>query len=171
MHFGLLADLIGNLRVMGLFRTAIVVGAVVALMPTDRNQQAQVYDKAAAAAKWTITFCERNGELCKQGGELWGTFVQKAQFAGQMAVQLIQEQAASRSREPGDGSRARRQDAVSRDEVPLFERRDERTEREADVPVLERREARQAAGTLRQDDMRPEWRGRDQQLRQPRRGY
>ncbi len=155
---------------MGLFRTAIVVGAIVALMPTDRNQQVQVYEKAASAAKWTITFCERNGELCKQGGELWGTFVQKAQFAGQMAVQLIQEQAASRGKDGDSPSRARRQDAVSRNEVPLFERRDERAERDVDVPVLERREARQDAGTLRRDDMRPEWRGREQP-REPRRGY
>lgn len=156
---------------MGLFRTAIVVAAVVALMSTDRNQQAQVYDKAAAAAKWTVTFCDRNAEACKQGGEMWATFVKKAQFAGQMAVQLIQEQAASRTGSPGDAPpKARRHDAASRNEVPLFERREQSTERDDDVPLLERREARQDAGTLRQDDMRPEWRGRDQQ-RQPRRGY
>lgn len=125
---------------MGLFRTAVVVGAVVALMPSDRNSQVQLYERTASAARWTLTFCDRNGELCRQGGELWGVFVKKAQFAGQMAVQIIQEQS-NRSEGNGPPAEPRRQEAAVRQEEPLFERTDR--------------------GTLRQDDLRPAWRGRE----------
>ena len=153
---------------MGLFRIAIVVGAVVALMPSDRNSQAQLYERAAAAAKWPVTFCDRNGELCRQGGEMWGVFVKKAQFAGEMAVQLIQEQATRR----GDGelARARHESGLPVEpaadrRVPPLERRQMPVAEHRDVPALERRER----GTLSDGDLRPEWRGRD--ARDFRRGY
>lgn len=144
---------------MGLFRTAVIVGAVVALMPTDRNQQARLYDQAASAAKWTMTFCDRNADMCRQGGELWGVFVKKAQFAGQMALQLIQEQASRGGQvEPARaayGDETRRADPVSMRPVPALERRE---------PAPEWRQR----GTLRDDDMQPHWRARE---RDSGRGY
>lgn len=154
---------------MGLFRTAIIVGAVVALMPSDRNSQAQLYERAAAAAKWTVTFCDRNGEMCRQGGELWGTFVKKAEFAGQMVVQLIQEQATRRS----GGEVARSSNGGDeRDAEPVVHRVRPLERRERDVPSIERREEpvleRRGQGTLNDEDLRPQWRARE---REPRRGY
>jgi len=76
---------------MGLLKNAVIVGAVVALMPTDRAQQARLADQAAMAAKWTYTFCERNAATCVQATEVWGVFVKKAEFAGHLAYDLLQE--------------------------------------------------------------------------------
>ncbi len=122
---------------MGLIRTAIVVGAVVALMPTDRTQQSRLADQASAAAKWTLTFCERNASTCTQAGEVWGVFVKKAQFAGQLAIDLVND---SQRSEPARPEPARTEPAVRRDDNPPA------------LPATSR-------GTLTPNDLKPTWRG------------
>jgi hypothetical protein len=122
---------------MGLIRTAVVVGAVVALMPTDRTQQLRLADQAGAAAKWTLTFCERNAATCTQAGEVWGVFVKKAQFAGQLAIDLVND---SQRSEPAKAEPARTEPAIRReDSLPA-------------QPAA-------ARGTLTPSDLKPSWRG------------
>jgi hypothetical protein len=75
---------------MSLFRIAIVLSLGVALMPSDRAQQEQLYEKAATAAHWTLTFCDRNGTTCETAGVMWETFIKKAEFAGKMAYDIAQ---------------------------------------------------------------------------------
>jgi hypothetical protein len=75
---------------MSLFRIAIVLSLGVALMPSDREQQEQLYTKAANAAYWTLTFCDRNGATCETAGVMWATFLKKAEFAGKMAYDIAQ---------------------------------------------------------------------------------
>jgi hypothetical protein len=120
---------------MGLLRNAVIVGAVVALMPTDRAQQARLAEQATAAAKWTATFCERNAATCVQATEVWGVFVRKAEFAGHLAYDLLQE------RLNGHG------DPTARDATAP---RDASTDRAP--PRVER-------GTLTPHDLKPTWRG------------
>ena len=76
---------------MSLFRVGILVAAVVAVLPADRQQQAHLYDRAASAAHWTATFCDRNGQTCAQAASLWSAFLTKAQFGAQMAYELAQK--------------------------------------------------------------------------------
>lgn len=76
---------------MSLLRTAIVVSLGVALMPTDKAQQERLYAQAAAAATWTITFCDRNPTTCTKAAEAWQTFAAKAQFAAAMTYDIIQQ--------------------------------------------------------------------------------
>ncbi len=73
---------------MSLVRIGIIVAVVVAVLPADKQQQAQLYDRAATAVHWTATFCDRNGPTCSQAGDLWSAFVTKAQFGAQMAYEL-----------------------------------------------------------------------------------
>jgi hypothetical protein len=73
---------------MSLFRIAVVLSLGVAVMPSDREQQDALYDRAATAAHWTITYCERNGQHCEMAGELWDAFVRKAEFAGKLAYDV-----------------------------------------------------------------------------------
>ena len=76
---------------MGLFKTAIIAGVVIALMPTERNQQSRMSDQVAGAAKWAFTYCERNQAQCVQAAEGWAVFVKKAEFAAKLGYDLVQE--------------------------------------------------------------------------------
>jgi hypothetical protein len=76
---------------MSILRTGLLVAAVVAVLPADRQQQAHLYDRAANAVHWTATFCDRNGTTCAQAVTLWSAFLAKAQFGAQMAYELAQK--------------------------------------------------------------------------------
>lgn len=76
---------------MSLMRTALIVSLGVALMPSDKAQQERLYAQAAAAATWTITFCDRNPTTCTKAAEAWQTFAAKAQFAAAMTYDIIQK--------------------------------------------------------------------------------
>jgi hypothetical protein len=78
---------------MSILKIGILVAAVVAILPADREQQAALYDRAASAVHWTATFCDRNGTTCQQAGVLWTGFVQKAQFGAAMAYELVMKHA------------------------------------------------------------------------------
>ena len=49
---------------MGLFKLAAIVAVGVSLLPAEREKQEQLYQRAASAASWTMTFCERNTATC-----------------------------------------------------------------------------------------------------------
>ena len=76
---------------MGVFRLAAIAAVGIALLPSDREKQGELYDRAATAAKWTVTFCERNGDTCTQASTLWSQFVKKAQFGAQLAYDVVTE--------------------------------------------------------------------------------
>jgi hypothetical protein len=73
---------------MSLFKIAVVLSLGVAVMPSDEEQQEALYQRAATAAHWTVTYCDRNGQQCEMAGELWGAFLRKAQFAGKLAYDV-----------------------------------------------------------------------------------
>ncbi|MCC7252351.1 hypothetical protein [Hyphomicrobium sp.] len=73
---------------MSLFRIAVVLSLGVAVMPSDQEQQEALYERAATAAHWTITYCDRNGRQCEMAGEFWDAFLRKAQFAGKLAYDV-----------------------------------------------------------------------------------
>jgi hypothetical protein len=109
---------------MSLFRIAIVLSLGVALMPSDREQQEQLYERAAAAAHWTATFCDRNEQTCENAGRAWDVFVAKAQFAGQLAYDVAHRYMAEEA-----------------------------------AGVAPASYAPKARGTLKPEDLRPDWRG------------
>ncbi|MFA5950574.1 MAG: hypothetical protein WC807_09860 [Hyphomicrobium sp.] len=120
---------------MSLFKTAIALSLGVMVLPADPDRQEQLYSKAAAAAHWTATFCDRNGATCDNASVAWATFVRKAQFASKLAFDVVQRYS--------DG---------------------ERGEASAAAYVLEGRAPERGrtlrnGGTLQPDDLRPGWRG------------
>jgi hypothetical protein len=108
---------------MSLFRIAMVLSLGVAVMPSDKAQQEQLYERAAAAAHWTATYCDRNGATCDTAAKVWDVFLAKAEFAGKLAYDVAMRYTAD---EAANG--------------PV-------------QPVADR-----TRGTLRPDDLRPNWR-------------
>ncbi len=80
---------------MGLLRIATVVAIGVALLPSDKEQQQRLYERAGASAEWVITFCDRNTTVCAKSAELWTQFVAKAQFGAQLAYDMARERYAN----------------------------------------------------------------------------
>lgn len=83
---------------MSLFRIAVVLSIGVAIMPSDRAQQEELYARAASAAHWTVTFCDRNERTCEVSATMWDAFLKKAEFAGKLVYDVALHTAA-----PGDG--------------------------------------------------------------------
>jgi hypothetical protein len=73
---------------MALLRTVIVVGAVIALLPSDRAQQERLQQAAVDAAHWTITYCDRNAKSCETAAAAWDVFKAKAEFAAGVAYDV-----------------------------------------------------------------------------------
>lgn len=116
---------------MSLVRTAVVVGLAIAMMPSDKAQQAALYDKAAAAVAWTATFCDRNEATCTQAAAAWTIFKAKAEFAGGLAYDAAIAYITDRGPTPSAA------DGMPSEPMPVASR-----------------------GTLKPADMVPAWRGR-----------
>lgn len=74
---------------MGVLRLAAVVAIGVSLLPADREKQEQLYERAATAATWTLTFCDRNADTCEKAQALWTDFSAKAQFGAKLAYDVL----------------------------------------------------------------------------------
>jgi hypothetical protein len=116
---------------MPFMRTAIIVAAVVAILPSDRAQQERLQQAAVDAAHWTMTFCDRNAQTCANTAVAWEMFKAKAEFAAGVAydvamTHVLAEHGADTGVETGST---------------------------ADRP------AEPARGTLTDRDLKPAWRG------------
>lgn len=80
---------------MGLLRLAAIAAVGIALLPSDREKQAELYGRAASAAHWTVTFCDRNGDTCTQASGLWDQFLKKAEFGAKLAYDVMREHPSS----------------------------------------------------------------------------
>lgn len=125
---------------MGLLRIATVAAIGIALLPSDKEQQARLYDRAGASAEWVVTFCDRNATVCAKSAELWSQFLAKAQFGAQLAYEMAKDRYAK-----GGMSTAslKLDDSASIKGAPV-------------APVSLERES----GTLTPLDRAPDWRGK-----------
>jgi hypothetical protein len=89
---------------MGLIRLAAIAAVGIALLPSDREKQAELYSRAASAAHWTVTFCDRNGDTCTQASGLWDQFLKKAEFGAKLAYDVVRENPSPSSIETGSTS-------------------------------------------------------------------
>lgn len=76
---------------MGLFRLAAIAAVGISLLPADREQQEMLYNRAALAAQWTMTFCDRNAQTCTQASSFWDQFVKKAEFGVKLAYDMMSD--------------------------------------------------------------------------------
>lgn len=139
---------------MSLFRTAIVLGAIVMLLPTDEPRKAQVANVAGQAMERALTFCERNPATCTAGRELWATFVQKAQFGVELASNMVGDYMARDTARPDNASRGREVAADARQQG-----QQQPTVAARPVGQNVRIEPVGVRGTLARQDLEPQWRG------------
>lgn len=85
---------------MFLVRAAFWLIILVLLLPTDQQQQSEVYGTAQAAVKDVSGFCSRNPGVCDTGKDAFDVFVHKAQFGAELIMGFIREKTGGGS---GDG--------------------------------------------------------------------
>lgn len=131
---------------MGLFKFAMIAAVGIALLPADREEQAALYQKAAATTHWVVTFCDRNQFTCEQSSTLWTQFLKKAEFGAGLVYDMWQgrESTAPAREAPAVGD----QRAIP--PAPAF----------GQASLRSKSTAQDVAGTLRPDDLSPQWRGR-----------
>jgi hypothetical protein len=78
---------------MFLLRTIFWLVVLVLLLPTNQQQQSEVYGTAQAAVKDVSGFCERNPNVCATGKDAFDVFVQKAQFGAELLVGFVKGRA------------------------------------------------------------------------------
>ena len=75
---------------MFLIRTAFWLMVLVLVLPTDEQQQSQVFGTAEAAVKDVSGFCDRNPSVCATGKGAIEVFVQKAQFGVAIVTSFVE---------------------------------------------------------------------------------
>ena len=76
---------------MFLLRTIFWLVVLVLLLPTNEQQQSQVYGTAEAAVKDVATFCDRNPETCTTGKNAFDVLVHKAEFGARILMGFIMD--------------------------------------------------------------------------------
>lgn len=122
----------GKGKSMFLIRTAFWLTLIILLLPTNEQDQRNVYGTAEAAVKDLRTFCVRNPGVCEKGENAFGVFAEKARFGARMLMDFVSDVAA-------DGP------------VEIAS-----VEKDSKVPASFRRNSQ---NTLTNDDMRPSWSG------------
>jgi Family of unknown function (DUF5330) len=74
---------------MFLLRTIFWLVVLVLLLPTNEQQQSQVYGTAQAAVRDVSGFCERNPTVCATGKDAFDVFVHKARFGAEMLMSFV----------------------------------------------------------------------------------
>jgi Family of unknown function (DUF5330) len=74
---------------MFLIRTVFWLVILVLLLPTNEQQQSQVYGTAQAAVKDVSGFCERNPSVCATGKDAFAVFMHKARFGAEMLMSFV----------------------------------------------------------------------------------
>jgi Family of unknown function (DUF5330) len=91
---------------MFLIRTVFWLIILVLLLPTNAQQQSQVYGTAQAAVKDVSGFCERNPSVCATGKDAFEVFVQKARFGAEMLMGFVKGQTGLVAHEHGEAAGA-----------------------------------------------------------------
>ena len=88
---------------MFLIRTVFWLVILVLLLPTNEQQQSEVYGTAQAAVKDVSGFCERNPSVCATGKDAFAVFMHKARFGAEMLMSFVKGQTGFAA---GDGGTA-----------------------------------------------------------------
>jgi len=90
---------------MFLIRTAFWLTLVILLLPTNEQDQRNVYGTAQAAVKDLKTFCSRNPGVCEKSGDAFDIFAQKARFGAKMVMDFVADASAEGTGKDADQPR------------------------------------------------------------------
>ncbi len=74
-----------------MIRMAFWLALIVMVLPSDREQQARLYQTATETAHRAATFCDRNAKLCEQAGQHWAVFRTKLEFGAKLVFDMASE--------------------------------------------------------------------------------
>lgn len=72
---------------MSLFKTLILVGGIVMLMPREPEKQQEMLARAADGFQWAATYCARNPVQCENAKAGFAAFSERAAFAIKLAFE------------------------------------------------------------------------------------
>src|SRR5262245_57392187 len=159
---------------MFLIRTVFWLVILVLLLPTNEQQQSQVYGTAQAAVKDVSGFCERNPSVCATGKDAFAVFMHKARFGAEMLMSFVKGKTGFAAGDGGTSAGAADMDSVqaptAEDNAPATAEEagkqssldqaavaEAAAESWAQAPVTER--AANSQNTLNPDDLLPAWSG------------
>jgi hypothetical protein len=76
---------------MSIFKTTVLLAAVVMLLPAEEKSQTQLASTASRTAERAATYCERNPSTCATGRDVWALFVRKAEYGLELGAGLLRE--------------------------------------------------------------------------------
>lgn len=76
---------------MFIIRTAFWLMLIVLLLPSNEQEQREVYGTAQAAVNDIKTFCVRNPGVCETSTVAFESFSQKAQFGAKMLMDFMKD--------------------------------------------------------------------------------
>ncbi len=74
---------------MFLIRTAFWLVIIILILPTNMQDQQNIFGVAKAAIQDVTTFCSRNPQACEKGKLAFDRFAQKAEFGAKMLMDLF----------------------------------------------------------------------------------
>jgi len=84
---------------MSFFKTAVILGIGIALLPSDRESQRTLTQAALSATANARSFCDTRPNICLSREEVWDAFITKAGFAVSLSQELIWGQTATYQRQ------------------------------------------------------------------------
>ena len=75
-----------------MLKKLLLIGAIVAIIPLERENQADLYQVAKSTFRDITGFCGRNPGVCEKGNAAMDKFATKAEFGARMMVDIAKEQ-------------------------------------------------------------------------------
>ncbi len=82
-----------------MLKKLLLVGAIIAVIPLERENQADLYNVAKSTVADIMGFCDRNTGVCEKGNAAINTLATKAEFGARMMVDIAKEQSGTSSDE------------------------------------------------------------------------
>ena len=140
-----------------MLKKLLLVGAIIAIIPLEQENQADLYLVAKSTLADITGFCGRNPEVCEKGNAALERLATKAEFGARMMVDIAREQSVPSGDEVANLLRATRLSSNKTNATPLPVSSNER------FPTYRNNQYNDHYGTnsntLSPSDLKPVWRG------------
>ena len=140
-----------------MLKKLLLIGAIVAVMPLERENQADLYIAAKTTFLDITGFCSRNPGVCEKGNAAINKFATKAEFGARMMVDIAKEQSGTSDDELAQLLKATKLSSSLNRSLPLPVQTAER------FPTYQNKQYSEHYGTtnsaLGPTDLKPGWGG------------